>query len=232
MSWVSASEEECWLSELAEALRRGPHVVWVRWKSQHRKIVYLSLYVEKPFNSKVIKSFVPELRSRKCFLCFGNPILSMGVMDIMNVLHTGMNMSISHIHVGLCNILIVFFFLNRKAFCCLTIAKSMKLRVTDYTIYIYIYIYIYVSSRCAISTDISDPLSPNFSIAHCFRQVFMNTSHIGRELLYIGSIWSSYLTLLSDRGPHENIPYDFVLTSPVLSFMSSSSNFYSFRDRW
>ena len=28
----------------------------------------LSPYVEKPFNSKVIKSFVPELRSRKCFV--------------------------------------------------------------------------------------------------------------------------------------------------------------------
>ena len=27
-------------------------------------------YVENPFNSKVIKSFVPELRSRKCFSCF------------------------------------------------------------------------------------------------------------------------------------------------------------------
>ena len=34
---------------------------------------YLS-YVEKPFNSKVIKSFVPELRSRKCFSCFGIPM--------------------------------------------------------------------------------------------------------------------------------------------------------------
>ena len=33
-------------------------------------------YVEKPFNSKVIKSFVPELRSRKWFLCFGIPMLS------------------------------------------------------------------------------------------------------------------------------------------------------------
>ena len=32
---------------------------------------YLSPYVEKPFNSKVIKSFVPELRNRKCFSCFG-----------------------------------------------------------------------------------------------------------------------------------------------------------------
>ena len=36
-------------------------------------------YVEKPFNSKVIKSFVPELRSHKCFLCFGIPMLSMYV---------------------------------------------------------------------------------------------------------------------------------------------------------
>ena len=35
---------------------------------------YLSPYVEKPFNSKAIKSFVPELRSRKCFSCFGIPM--------------------------------------------------------------------------------------------------------------------------------------------------------------
>ena len=38
---------------------------------------YLSPYIKKPFNSKVIKSFVPELRIRKCFLCFGIPMLSM-----------------------------------------------------------------------------------------------------------------------------------------------------------
>ena len=42
-----------------------------RWKSQNRKNVYLSPYVEKPLNSKVIKSFVPELRSRKCFRVSG-----------------------------------------------------------------------------------------------------------------------------------------------------------------
>ena len=48
----------------------GAHVVWGRWKSQ----VYLSPYVEKPVNSKVIKGFVPELRSRKCFSCFGIPM--------------------------------------------------------------------------------------------------------------------------------------------------------------
>ena len=75
-SWILASEEDGWLSGLAEALQQVSHVVWGRWKSQHRKIVYLSPYVEKSFNSKVIKSFVPELRSRKCFLCFGIPMLS------------------------------------------------------------------------------------------------------------------------------------------------------------
>ena len=77
VSWVLASKEEGWLSELAEALLRVLHVlVGGRWKSLHRKIVYLSPYLEKPLNSKVIKSFVPELGSRKCFLCFGIPMLS------------------------------------------------------------------------------------------------------------------------------------------------------------
>ena len=53
-------------------------------------------FVEKPFNSKVIKSFVPELRSRKCFLCFGIPMLSIYV----RYEHF---MYISHTHVCLCN---------------------------------------------------------------------------------------------------------------------------------
>ena len=38
--------------------------------------VCLSLpHVKKPFNSKVIKSFVLELRSRECFSCFGIPVI-------------------------------------------------------------------------------------------------------------------------------------------------------------
>ena len=41
-----------------------------RWKSQNRKIVPLPPYVEKPLNSKVIKSFVPEQRSRYVFFVF------------------------------------------------------------------------------------------------------------------------------------------------------------------
>ncbi len=50
-----------------------------RWKSQNRKNVYLSPYVEEPLNSKVIKSFVPEIRSR-VFLCFWIPMLSICVL--------------------------------------------------------------------------------------------------------------------------------------------------------
>ena len=34
----------------------------------------ISLPYIETFNSKVIKGFVPELRSRKCFSCFGIPI--------------------------------------------------------------------------------------------------------------------------------------------------------------
>ena len=61
---------------LAEALGRCRTRWWWwggRWKSQNRKNVYLSPYV-KTFNSKVIKGFVPALRSCKCFLCFEIPM--------------------------------------------------------------------------------------------------------------------------------------------------------------
>ena len=60
----------------------------------------LSPYDEKPFNSKVIKSFVPELRSRKSFLCFGIPMFYVYVIytNIMNVLRTGMNIYLAMLH--------------------------------------------------------------------------------------------------------------------------------------
>ena len=61
-----------------EFARYGRRTRWGggRWKSQNRKNVYLFPYVEEPLNSKVIKSFVPELRSRKCFSCFEIPMFS------------------------------------------------------------------------------------------------------------------------------------------------------------
>ena len=47
------------------------------------------------------------------------------------------------------------------------------------------------SSCCAASMDLPDPLLPPISIVHCSQWVFKATSCIGRELLYIGSSWSS-----------------------------------------
>ena len=66
--------EKGWLS----LARGGPGLVSQemgggRCKSQNRKNVYLSPYVEELLNSKVIKSFVPELRIRKCFSYFQIP---------------------------------------------------------------------------------------------------------------------------------------------------------------
>ena len=62
------SEEDGWLSLARGGLATGAHVLGGgRWKSLNRKNVYLSPYIEEPLNSKVIKSFVPELRSRTCF---------------------------------------------------------------------------------------------------------------------------------------------------------------------
>ena len=51
-----------------------------RWKSQNRKNVYLSPDVEEPLNSKVIKRFVPELRSHKSFSCFEIPMFYVNML--------------------------------------------------------------------------------------------------------------------------------------------------------
>ena len=70
-----ASEEDGWLSLARGGLGQASHEMGRgRWKSQNRKNVYLSPYVEEPLNSKVIKSFVPELRNRKCFSYFEIPM--------------------------------------------------------------------------------------------------------------------------------------------------------------
>ena len=94
-----ASEEDSWLSlarrSQASGLCGGCRTRWGgRWKIQKRKNVYLSPYVVEPLNSKVIKSFVPELRSRKCFSCFEIPLLCAYLY--MSYEHS---MSISNIHI-------------------------------------------------------------------------------------------------------------------------------------
>ena len=94
LSWVSGLEENGCLSLARHGLVVGAHVVWGRWKSQHRKNVYLSPHVEKPLNSKVIKSFVAELRSRKCF-CISRFLCSTYICYEHS-------MYVSHIHIWLC----------------------------------------------------------------------------------------------------------------------------------
>ena len=66
-----ASREDGWFSLARGDLCGGCHMCcggW--WKSQNRKIVPLSPYVEEPLNSKVIKSFIPEQRSRQVFFVY------------------------------------------------------------------------------------------------------------------------------------------------------------------
>ena len=92
LSWVLVQEKMVGFCLLAEArpvaLVMGATRVGGRgrWKSQNRKNVYLSPYVEESLNSKVIKSFVPELRSRKCFLCFEIPMLYIYIYIYMNII--------------------------------------------------------------------------------------------------------------------------------------------------
>ena len=88
------------------------------------------------------------------------------------------------------------------------------------------------SSRHAINTNIPDPLLPPLLLVHCFQQVFRVTSCIGKELLDVGSSWSSCLCSSMWSGPQEYIPYELVPTSPAVSHMPGSSNFDCFRDGW
>ena len=89
------------------------------------------------------------------------------------------------------------------------------------------------SSSChAASADLPDLLLPSVSIVHRSREVFQATSCIGTELLYIVFSWSTNVCSSVWRGPLEYIAYEFVLTSPGVSCISSSSNLDSFRGRW
>ena len=80
---IPTSEEDGWLSLARRDLGQVSHEMGSRWKSQNRKIVPLSPYVEKPLNSKVMKSFVPELRSRYLFFVIRDSYdLSLWTFDV------------------------------------------------------------------------------------------------------------------------------------------------------
>ena len=61
------------------------------------KRLCLSPYVEEPLNSNIIKSFVPELRSRKCFSCFGIPIFYVYVLWTFYVRFTYPYLAMVHV---------------------------------------------------------------------------------------------------------------------------------------
>ena len=116
-AWVEIWEKSVsWDWDLGEARRiralRAPSVLGGADGNVVIERSCLSLpYVEKPLNSKVIKSFVPELRSRKCFL------------------RTGMNMFISRIHIWICYTIgkdSIWFFLEGFHF--LAMSKSSHVR--------------------------------------------------------------------------------------------------------
>ena len=92
-----ASGEDGWLSLARRSQARGlgqvTHEMGDRWKSQNRKNVYLCPYVEEPLNSKLIKSFVPELRSRKCFSCFEIPMFDVFMLWTLYVHFTHIRIS-------------------------------------------------------------------------------------------------------------------------------------------
>ena len=63
-----------------------------RWKNHHRKIVPLSPYVEELLNSKVIKSFLPELRRRYVFFMFPDSyVVCIYVMNILCTFHVSVS---------------------------------------------------------------------------------------------------------------------------------------------
>ena len=103
VSWVLRSEEKGWLSLArriqASVLVAGATRVGVgRWKSQNRKNVYLSPIKKKQtLNSKVMKSFVPELRSHKCFSYFGIPMFYEYMLWIIYVRFTYPYLTMVHI---------------------------------------------------------------------------------------------------------------------------------------
>ena len=92
-----------WLSLARGSLGRVSHEMGEgRWIGRNRKIVPLSSYVEEPLNSKVIKSFVPEQRSRKCFSCFEIPMyIYIYIYIYMNIIcpfHTWSYLTMVQLH--------------------------------------------------------------------------------------------------------------------------------------
>ena len=126
-----------------------------RWKSSNRKNVYLSPYVEEPLNSKVIKSSVPELRSRKCFSCFEIP--RSYVYMYLNII-CPFRISVSwvwYIHTQISNKRIrshthTYSYTHIYLYVYIYTKEKLKYSWKPCFIYIYIYIYKYIYVRVCV----------------------------------------------------------------------------------
>ena len=88
-----ASGEDGWLSLARGGLATGAHEMGGRWKSQNRKNVYLSPYVEKTFKLKGNKKFRTWTKKSLVFFVFRDPyVLCIYVMNIL--------MYVSHVAVS------------------------------------------------------------------------------------------------------------------------------------
>ena len=74
--------------------------------------------------------------------------------------------------------------------------------------------------------------NPSARAGYDTRSIFKRSLTGLNSELYIGSSWSSYLCSFMWRGPPEYVAYELVLTSPAVSYMSSSFNLDSVCDGW
>ena len=98
-------------------------------------------------------------------------------------------------------------------------------RLTGHGIYIYI-----SSSSHSASTDFSEFFSPSLPIIHHSWQIFQITPCVHIELLLVSSCWLANTDTSIWRGPLENVTYEFVLASLVVSCISCLSYSDGFRD--
>ena len=128
----------------------GCHTCWRGGGGADGKVIIDRLCISLPyvetFNSKVIKGFVPELRSRYVFfVCRDSYVLCIYVMNILCTFR----ISVSGYGTSLTPSWVCFN-PSLKRSTCLAILKSFdttKQSVFGWNIYIYIYIYIYILKR-------------------------------------------------------------------------------------
>ena len=138
VSWDSTLEEGSWFSELAKArtivCSGVPHMVGVRWKSQDRKKLCLSLLMSKNLKLKrVIKSFVPEPKKR---------VVSVSCFSDSFVYEHLWTFSVS-VWICLFHVFVSWSYIFGHGY-----ATSLSL-----SLYIYIHIYLYIYDDCHILID-------------------------------------------------------------------------------